>query len=104
MDDILQWLPLVLAIFAAGTAWGAHRLSANHMSDRIQNTQAVIDKLRSHHTQHFDTAAELRVAMGEVKQRICDHERQDDSRFTHIEDLMSEVRGDIKEILKSLRR
>lgn len=103
MDDLLKWLPVILAIFAAGTAWGAHRLAAKHMSDKIAEVRDLVDlnfkKHGEHHEKHFLSSTQASVVIGQLKQQADDHAKSDDDRFTDLKNSLNVIHEDIKKLL-----
>ena len=106
MDNLIHWLPVILAIFAVGTAWGAHQIAAKHMSKEIDRNHCVVRadlaKHDKYHGEHFAAIGILENTTARTVQQNTDHEKLDDERFERIEAMNKEIRDDIKEILRSL--
>lgn len=103
MDDLLKWLPVILAIFAGGMAWGAHQLASKHMSDKIAEVRDIVDlnfkKHGEHHEKHFNNATQASVVIGQLKQQADDHAKHDDDRFMDLKEALSVIHQDIKTLL-----
>lgn len=60
-----------------------------------------LDKQSQHHSKHFEHEARINVALQTLGQQHIGHAELDDERFGRIEELMKEMRDDIKTILKA---
>ena len=104
METLLAWAPIVLAIFAAGVAWGAHSFTASQLrKDMQRNHEEVKSDIKhhdQHHGKHFNAIGEIENRASAIDQQLKDHEKLDDSRFERIEGLSREMRDDIKELLR----
>ena len=104
MEALLNWITLILAIFAAGVAWGAHSLTASQLKKDMQRNHEElkldIKHHEQHHSKHFTAIGEIENQASASEQQLKDHEKLDDERFVRIEALSKEMRDDIKELLR----
>ena len=99
MDQLLTWLPVIMAIFAAGTAWEAHRLGSKRIMKDVSDMKERYDR---YHQDHFAKTNELEVGLAQIGQAIHSHQEDDRDQFRRIEEWLKEQREDIKAILRLL--
>ncbi len=101
MQDATSWIGIGLTILGvivtAAILWGK-------VSNRMDNVEKLQDKQNRYHADHFDKIGKLETAAATMVQEIRDHKQVDDERFGRIEEMFKEQRGDIKELLRAVKR
>ncbi len=57
-------------------------------------------RFRAHHAAHFANTESLKSGLARIDQRMRDHEKHDDDRFEQMQEMLGEIRGDIKILIR----
>lgn len=96
MEGVGFWLPVVIttAGTVAGGLWFVYQLAVKPMNDKL----ALHEK---YHSKHFESVNSHAVGLAEVQRSLEDHKKVDDDRFDEMREMVKEIRGDIKQLIKA---
>ena len=106
----MEWLGIGVAILIAVVGWIIERSQRTKADSKesgyrkraFEDMEKTLSKHDKYHGEHYATTRLLQNSEAALGQQVADHAEHDDERFGRIESMLTEMRGDIKDMLVRL--